>query len=300
MNDRPIIDLAPYKSINATHEHSHLSEKYSFVPTTRIIDLLDKEGWRPMSITENRVRTVDKLGYQKHMLRFRHEAHLDGSNLKGGLIPEVVLTNSHDGSTAFQIMAGIFRIVCGNGLIVADSMFAAFSIKHIGFRDEDIINATYSVAKETPRIMDRVHQFQSLTLKKDEQWAFAEMASQVRFPQLASVAENSGDIMLVNEDGNVKGGNRKILVEELLKPRREEDAKPTLWNTYNIIQEKFVRGEPKKDEDAFNNTWLFNPTRSRHQRTRGIKNIHENIRINRILWALTEKMAELKSGVAAA
>jgi hypothetical protein len=76
-----------------------VSEKYSFIPTTRVIDDLGQLGWHPEVITGSRSNPV-----AKHLIRFRQ------SEIVGPETPEIVLVNSHDGLSSFQLKAGIFPI----------------------------------------------------------------------------------------------------------------------------------------------------------------------------------------------
>lgn len=50
----------------------------------------------------------------KHMVRLRH-------GRQGSVLPEaneIILINSHDGASSYQMLAGVFRFVCCNGLVV--------------------------------------------------------------------------------------------------------------------------------------------------------------------------------------
>lgn len=255
------IQLEKFQSINANHQRDGLSTKYCFVPTTRVINTLVEHGWLPVKAQEVRARN-HKIGFQKHLIRFRQE----GQFQKDDIIPEIVLFNSHDGSASFQILAGIFRMICSNGLVVADSMFATHRIKHLGYRDEAVMEAIGDVVENTPKIFNRVNQFKEITLSKDEQMAYLESALSVKY-----------------DEEKLKDLPSK---ETFLKPARQVDVDPTLWNTYNIIQEKFINGFRYREGQGY---------RSKIRKNRGISNISENVRINKALWQLTEKMAEIKA-----
>ena len=255
------IQLEKFQSINADHQRDGLSEKYCFVPTTRVINTLVKHGWLPVQVQEVRARDY-KIGFQKHLIRFRQEGQFQNDDI----IPEIVLFNSHDGSASFQISAGLFRMICANGLVVADSMFATHRIKHLGYRDEDVATAIENVVENTPMIMDKVVQFKAITLNKDEQMAYLESALPVKY-----------------DEEQLKNIPSK---EFYIQPARNADADLTLWNTYNTIQEKFINGFRYKETQGY---------RSKIRKNRGISNISENIRINKALWQLTEKMAEIKA-----
>lgn len=255
------IQLEKFQSINADHQRDDLSTKYCFVPTTRVINTLAEHGWQPVKAQEVRARD-HKIGFQKHLIRFRQ----DGQYYDNDIVPEIVLFNSHDGSASFQISAGLFRMICANGLIIADSMFATHRIKHLGYRDEDVSTAVENVVENTPMIMDKVVQFKSIILNKDEQMAYLDSALTVKYDEEKLKDLPSKDFYI--------------------KPMRQEEAVPTLWNTYNIIQEKFINGFRYREGQGY---------RSKIRKNRGISNISENVRVNKALWQLTEKMAEIKA-----
>lgn len=259
------IELTKYQSINQIQEREGLSDVYSYIPTTRVIDTLAKQGWQPVNAQE--VKARNNPGFQKHLIRFRQE-----NTSYNEEIPEIVLTNSHDGKASFQLMAGIFRCVCSNGLIVADSMFAAHRILHKGYTDEAVINAAYDVIEHTPKVINRISDFKAIPLTKDEQVAFVESALPIKYDE-----ERLKDLQGV------------FSIDRFIKPQRKEDVNSNLWNTYNLIQEKFIKG----------GRYLNNPRSYRPEKARGCNNITENVRINKALWMLTEKMAELKGSAAA-
>jgi hypothetical protein len=192
----------------------------------------------------------------------------------GEMIPEIIVKNAHDGSSCFNIMAGLFRFVCGNGIIIADSTFATHRIKHIGFQDENVIDAVSDIVKTTPLIANKVSEFKEIIISKPEQLAFAEAALLAKYgkPEQGTISE-------------------KFNLESLILPVRRDDritynatAENSLWNSFNILQEKLVE---KGGRFARNNY--------RTKRARAITSVSENVRVNQALWSLTEKMAELKS-----
>jgi hypothetical protein len=282
-------NLSRFASINAEGSQG-TTGKYTFIPTTRVINVLEQQGWFPVKASEKRVRKVESVGFQEHLIRFRHADNIQGGLVPavvGDLIPEIVLKNSHNGLSSFQIMAGIFRLVCSNGMIVADSLFATHRIKHIGYRDQDVIDATFNVIKTTPMIMNRVDQFKQIVLTPSEQLAFAE----------ASLTAKYGE-PTAEEDLPPMPHASKFDLTRLVLPVRRQDrfsgdsgsvSENTLWNSFNILQEKLVE---KGGRFAKNQ-----PNSVRVKKARGVSSVNENVRINQALWQLTEKMAELKGGL---
>lgn len=260
-------------SVNQDHAKETTSKKYSFIPTNRILNTLKETGWIPVKAQESKVRKEDKQDFQKHLIRLQNINHRISSGelqlTSSGLIPEIILSSAHDGSASFLLMAGMFRSICANGLIVADSMFGVHKIRHIGYTDEKVKEAIYNVVESTPKIFNRVQEFQNIPLKEEERIAFADSALKLRF-----------------DDEQLQELNTNATIQRLLAPRRPEDTNATLWNTFNVIQEKFLKGgrfSISKERKVYAN------------KTREVKSISENIRLNKSLWTLTEKMAELKN-----
>jgi hypothetical protein len=263
------VDLSRFSAINAMHEKEELSEKYRFIPTTRVINVLEGMGWYPVKASEMSVRSDGRSGFQKHMIRFRQNGTTSIIQ-KDQVFPEIVLTNSHDGLASFQIMAGLYRVVCSNGLTVADSLFETHRIKHIGYADQHVREAVESVLDSVPRIAGRVDEFREIELTKDEQGVYA----------MAALASKYGEDELEK---------REFRIDRILMPMRSADQPPTLWHTFNTVQEKLIKGGRyaiKTDPDY--------PTYKTTVKAKEVKSISKSIMINRALWMLTEKMAELK------
>lgn len=261
------IDLSKFSSIMANHEKETLSNKYSFIPTVKAINAFSEKGWFPVKVQE--VRAKEKhLGFQKHLIRFRKEGSMPVLN---EIHPEIVLTNSHNGLSSFKIMAGLFRLVCANGLVISDSTFGSISIRHMGYTDKSVHEAIEHIGDTVPIIINRVKDFQEIEMNKDEQEVYAEAAIQIKY----------------SEEELKK---RTFNINKLLIPQRNQDKKPTLWATFNTIQEKFIKGGHFEEKTPIS----YVPTIKQINQTRGVKSINEDIRINKGLWMLTEKMAELK------
>jgi hypothetical protein len=116
----------------AEHARPGVSSRYTFVSTQQVVALLGAEGWEPVKASEQRVRLEDRIGFQMHEIRFARRVDLEaGAFQVGNTRPEMILQNAHDGSRAYRIDAGLYRLVCRNGLTVADADFAHVSIRHM-------------------------------------------------------------------------------------------------------------------------------------------------------------------------
>lgn len=196
----------------------------------------------------------DKEGFQKHMIRF-----MMGDLDLGQERCDLCLVNGHALDAAFNLLASIWRKACGNGLMVSSEL-ASFSHRHVNFSPDKFVDSAQLIAGQTGEIASRVGEFKMIELSPEESAAFAASAIDIAWDE----------------------GKAPLKPETLLTRRRFDDTKDTLWNTYNVVQENIVKGGLK---DNF---------KKGSRKTRGVKSIDGDIRLNKALWTLTEKMAELK------
>jgi hypothetical protein len=270
LTDEQIARFAP--SAFATEAHDSRSERFAVIPTAGIIAAMRKEGFEPFSAKQARTRDVTKRDFTKHMIRFRHvgQAASPRALQVGETFPEVVLVNANDGSSAYKLMAGVFRLVCLNGMVVAERETGQVSVHHKGDVRRQVIEGSYQVLQESRRAVVAATDWARIGLNRDEQMALAEAAHTVRFAEA---------------DGTV---NTPIRADQLLVPRRHADGGADLWSTFNRIQENVIRGGLSafaRDDRG---------RRLRRVTTKEVQGIDGDVRLNRALWALGERMAQLR------
>jgi hypothetical protein len=253
LNSDQLHNLVP--SAFAVTPWERMSDRYRMVPTSDVIDILGERGFRPVMAMQSRSRIPGKANYTRHMIRFRHDAFLELN--VGQELPELVMSNSHDGTAAYRFNSGIFRLVCSNGLVVASADFGGISVRHKGGEDfpQRIIDATYQIIEETPK-----------TLATIEEWKQIQLTP----PQATALASAAVELI-----------DTSIEPHQLLTPRRSEDKKPDLWTTFNRVQESILKGGISTTA----------PT-GRRTTTRPVKSVDRDIRLNKALWTLASKLAE--------
>lgn len=242
----------------ADHAYAQVSPRYCFIPTADIIRSLASLGWLPVYGSQARVRHQSRHGYQKHMIRFAHRESLSDRSDRA----EIVLINSHDRSSAYQLHAGFFRVACENGLIVSDGLFSRISISHVNQSVDDVLAASVTVSEAVPRLVAEVDSWKNRRLTDAEQNEFARQALALRWPS-----------------------NAPILPDTLNESRRYDDDGPDLWTTFNRIQENLIRGRLRDSRVVNPRTLLPYP------QTRPIKSVSESVRLNKSLWTLAQNFA---------
>jgi hypothetical protein len=245
-------------SIFAPGPMTGVSGRYTFVPTTQIIEGLREHDWVPVSVEQQRVRTEARRGFQKHLLRFRRAEQmqtLDEWNV------ELVLVNSHDGGCAYQLHAGIYRRICSNGLVLSEGAFQAIRFRHSGLETNEVVQASFRLLDFMPKVGELVGRFRARTLEVRESRALAEQALLLRYPSIAEAP---------------------IDPDTLLLAQRPEDEGVDLWNTTNRLQENLIRGgvsDSRRDR------------RGRLRSVRALRGIDSKVTVNKSLWSLAERLA---------
>jgi hypothetical protein len=244
-------------SIFATEPYREMSSKYKFIPTIDVVDALAAQGFTPAKVYESRTRLADKRGFAKHLIRFRNSDILPQV---GDLVPEIILTNSHDGSSAFQISAGLYRLVCSNGLTVGNDQMSVRQ-RHSGQID-DILEGVFNVVDDFPQVAATAREWQGIQLTSQQQIAFARAAMPLRW----DADENE---------------NYPINPSHLLQPVRAADVKNDLWTTFNVVQERIIKGGVRaRGSDG------------RRRRSKAVNSVNEDQRLNKALWTLAAEMAK--------
>jgi len=205
--DRPLTREELYRvvpSVFSEDKHESRSEKYTYIPTISLLDSLQREGFQPFFACQTRVRDPGRREHTKHMLRLRREGQITGKQ-----VPEIILLNSHDGSSSYQMLPGLFRAVCQNGLVCGES-----------FGEVRVIEGAYEVLGIFDRVEEKRDAMQSLMLPPPAQRALAQAALTYRF----------------GED------HQPVTASQIFSPRRWLDESNDLWTTYQRIQENLIKG----------------------------------------------------------
>ena len=256
LSDDQIRTVAP--SIFADTPHESRSERYSYIPTAAVLTELRKEGFQPFMVCQTRVRHEDRREYTKHMLRLRHASQINGAEAN-----EIILLNSHDGTSSYQMLAGMFRFVCQNGLVCGDTV-ADVRVPHKGDVAGQVIEGAYEVLNGFGQAQQSRESMQAITLDAGESEVFARAALTLKYDDPAKPAP--------------------ITETQILMPRRTDDDRRDLWSVFNRTQENLIKGGLRA-----------RGANGRRQSTRPVQGIDQNLRLKRALWLLADGMRQFKA-----
>ena len=121
---------------------------------------------------------------------------------------------------------------------------------------KDVQKITDKVVTSIPTIMNCVDDFKNTNLSQAAKKDFAKKAILTRW----------------------KDGQDYLPLSEILKPTRGADQGDKLWEVFNIVQEKIIRGGI-----------TYYLASGRQQTVRELTNIDQRLNVNKKLWTLAEE-----------
>lgn len=250
-----VLENCNVPAVLAQEPSKDVSGRYSFIATTRLIDDLKSMDWLPVGVKGSK-RAQDTSA--RHMVRFRSKEHLESP--VNSVCPELVVVNAHDGTASFWLKAGVFRLVCSNGMIVSEAVFASIKIRHINYSYDAVRDAVFQYAAQMPQITQKVHELQAIDLDETLKLTFARQAVALRFEEREDVT-------------------KLVDLHALLRPTRSADNGQDVWSVLNILQEKLINGKFMIGE--------------KKRQARSIQNVQRTISLNQRLFDLAESIGKL-------
>ncbi|MCK9587730.1 MAG: DUF945 domain-containing protein [Terrimicrobiaceae bacterium] len=250
LNDNELAAEVP--AIFATTPAPDVSKRYTFVSTADVLPVLRSNGFVPTSATTRKKGTI----HSQHRIElFRKD---DLKALAAGNkadCPRIILENSHDRTRRLVFMAGYYRLVCSNGMVVPSGMHSELCHLHIKLDTAGVKEMMNGVTKMLDGAAQQVSLFKGKKLNKIEQATLANYAVEVRY----------------------RGYNKnKLEAKELLAVRRDSDKGDDLWTVFNRVQENvMVGGVPMITG----------------RKSKGVTSYSIGMDVNKRLWAGAEALA---------
>jgi len=231
----------------------NVSSKFTHIPTHKVIEDMSQLGWGVVDAKQVKARKGQ--GFQKHLVVFRNpDVVINGAD-GDTVFPQILLTNSNDGKNAFTFTAGLFRLVCENGLVISTQEFENVKIRHMGYTFEELQTQIRAMVEQLPLTVESMNKMKAVELDETSIVEFAEKALATRFKE--------------EELENIK-----VDLDKLLEPTRPEDKGNDLWSVFNVLQEKILEG----DFQYMAGTKI--------RKARKVKNFKQDIEINQKLFAV--------------
>lgn len=250
-------------AVSATHD-GRRSNRYRFVPTVDIIDSMEANGWGVVNARAPKGRKgaiSNTAEFGLHQLEFQDRnavAFADprtGSRLANPIFPRIHIINSHNGTSRFEVLAGLYAMVCANGLMVSAGSVGEFSVRHnASFDAEEAHRIIAQYRSNMASMAETIERWSQRTMQPEERVAFATAAARIRWNKPDDIMPDASTI---------------------LQAHRPEDQRMDLWTTFNVAQENIIGGGFKRSRRV----------------ARPISQLRESNRINSELWELARTVA---------
>jgi len=214
-------EIAP--SIFSTTPSPEVSSKYSHIPTDKLIDDMELLGWIAIDAKEVKARQKSTRGFQKHLVVFRNDEVVINGQDGDVVYPQILITNSHDGKNAFQFTAGLFRMICENGLVVATDEFEDLKMRHMGYTFEDLQVLIRGMVEKLPLTVEAMNKMKEVELEEEQMFNLAKSFLDIR----VEGTNNTYDDQAIND---------------VLEAQRSKDEGNMLWEVFNRVQENIIEG----------------------------------------------------------
>jgi hypothetical protein len=244
-------------AVFAPYPHERVSSKYTFIPSSRIVEGLISAGFLPVDARQTRARSMSPL-HARHVVRFRRR--YETISIRDMSVPELILVNDHSGVASYQLRMGLYRAICSNGMIVSRGAFPTYCVSHRGNVVEEVVARALEVSDQFERLAGQVERMEQHRMLKEDQLSFAARALALRFGDPAECG---------------------IQPSQLLSCRRIEDTGDNLWICLNKCQEHLCKGGLTRRS-----------VQGRLTRLRAIRSISRDVKLSSQLWDLaTEVLA---------
>ena len=252
LSKKELSEIAP--SIFTMKASGEVSDKYTHIPTERVIDDMELLGWKPVDARQVKTRKESTSGFQKHLIVFRNDDVVINGQDGDQVYPQILITNSHDGKNSFQFTAGLFRMICENGLVIATEEFEDLKMRHMGYTFEDLQILIKGMVEKLPLTVEAMNKMKDVELQEEEMFDLAKSFLDIRVE-------------------GTKNTFSKEAVEEVLIAQRKEDEGNMLWEVFNRVQENIIEGN-----------FLYNTPKGKSRQARVIKNFKQDQEVNKKMF----------------
>ena len=262
LSEDDIIARAP--AVFAIDKAERLTDRYASLQTADLLPVLQDYGYFPVQAAQKRARK-GKPEHTAHLLAFSRGADIGTTN---DVRSEVLLYNSHDGTTGVKLMAGAYRFVCSNGIVRGEG--TSVSIRHTHKAMQDFEDMLRRIVEGVPATMDTIETLKNRRMSNDEAWEFARQAVELRW----DVMQNA----YVADDTPKGTYADTTTIRQALAHQRAEDNFSDAWTVFNRVQENVLRG----------NVFVKSITDkgARERKARPIASIQEHVRVNQQMFDL--------------
>lgn len=228
--------------------------RYKFISTKEIVEALEQNGLTAVGATQANTRKPYRRSYVKHLLTF--DMSSVDINIEG-VKPQIMLLNSHDGTTSYQLFLGLYNTISNTSCVVGANTFDVQRVMHKGNKSiDEIIYKAKNCIDGFVDVLKTIDQMKQVEMSLAQQIEFAEQAIYARYDDLT------------------------VDAMQVLQPLNDKDTEQNLWAVFNRVRTLVV--DP--GSMGFIST---RPVNLNNRKITTIRNISKRVKLNRAIWDLT-------------
>lgn len=248
-------------------------ESYGFVNTRDVLSVFEANGWKPVNTQVAKVKKAERQGFQKHLIKLEHADFqtIPGLTDANRSKPQLVVLNSHDGTSSLQVLWGLLRIACLNGIIAGTGLNGVRLVHSKSITDR-LPDAIQYMLDNLPKFHSQIAALQGLQLSQDAQ---AELIKTLYDARLSGI------------------GRLEYVQYNLANLQRAEDKATDAYTVFNRVQETLMRGGirygyTKEIRDESGNVVA---ERLVETTTRRIASVSSQVKLNQLAYDTALKLA---------
>ncbi|ASJ79263.1 hypothetical protein P26059A_0111 [Curvibacter phage P26059A] len=281
-----IEQLAP--AVFSASKAEHLTDRYVSLHTSDLIPVMRDYGYVPVQAAQRASRkpknsqvisgisqkSSEGSGYAVESFNAHLLSFACTSTLNQDLRPEIILYNSHDGSSSVQLYAGCYRFICSNGIVAGEGFNQRMLHSKSGLQGfEEMLKNT---VESLPEVQARIQRLKQVQLDAEQQYLLATKGVSTRW-DLLPVSQEYKEFTGTFADSRT--------VQNALRSIRYEDMQNDAFTVFNRIQEAVIRG------NAYVQSFTKVNPYGAPRKARAVGSAKESIRINTELWNAAEEVA---------
>lgn len=252
--------------IDQVQASAKMKSSYGFTSSRAILDAFSAHGWNEVSSQYSRTNKVERSGFQKHLVRLENP---EFSNIKGlsndnNSRPQLVLLNSHDGSSALNLFWGVIRMACLNGIISGNAI-SSFRLIHSKSITEKLPDAIEYMLNNFNKFTAQIETLQSLKFTES----------------------GVNELIKTVYDARLSGVGKVLAVDYSLNSiRRHEDSSLDAYTVFNRIQETLMRGgiQYRAERNRLDERGNVIQTYIVDTKTRKLSSITQQVKLNQLVY----------------
>ena len=250
-DNNAMYQLAP--SLFARSPHPKMSDKYGFTNTYDILLHMHNKGFKVVAVHGGDRR------YKKVLIRMRSTHHDEREGVK----PELVVLDSHDGTSRLRMCLGAITGVCLNGMIAGDMMYSKAYVHRSPDLMARVMLDLLDIDMHIDRLIQRIADMRAYQVTPMQRMMLADAVVRERWGK-----ETCKDESFVLD-----------MRQQLVRTRRVDDQSSDMYTVMNVIQENALRGGAS-----------YVTSNNRLNTVRPISDVRRNLHINQCVWNKAEEL----------